>query len=459
MKNIPYILLLFALTIVGCSKDDDGEISIEDEGFFVENYGESIKIPFTSSNISEYEVTKYPDGWDVRITSSDKTITATAPSEDDTTAELAGIIYITGTTSDDSYYYTSATVGLSKHVDLDDPNNDQQANSMIVTEPNVVYSFNPNRRGEESSEVSEKAVDCKIVWRTENRPIYFVNMTDDGRISFYTYPDFDDDDVLTEGNAIIAALDKSDNILWSWHIWVTDDEVTDVNVAGMTFLDRNIGAFTNDNSSDDDIMTSYGLYYQWGRKDPFIYPDVYNASGSVDTSMYDEDGSYVNMKSSYVTSNIGYGTILYSILNPEVYIVGDEDSDYDWLYRGNHDDTLWGSNGEKTIYDPSPKGYRVPTSAEYELLTLDNSEVLTNESYGRTLSGELFMALGYRTYIDYSVQNYMDDGSYSRWAGYYWACDPQGDKSEALYFDYNGTKEIKNMARATGTQIRAIKME
>ncbi len=457
MKRIPYILLFFAMTIIGCSKDDEGDITIEDDGFFIDSYGGTLYIPFTSSNIAEYEVTKYPDGWDVTVDASEKMIVAVAPSEDDSTAELAGMIYVTGTTPDDDYAYASATVGMSKYVELDDPNNDQQANCMIVTEPNVVYSFNPNRRGEETTEVSEKAVDCKIVWRTINKPIYFVQMTDDGRIQFYTYPDFDEDNILTEGNVVIAALDKSDNILWSWHIWVTDDPVTEINAAGMTFLDRNLGAYTNDNSSEDDILTSYGLYYQWGRKDPFIYPETYNASGSVDADVYDEDG-YISMKSSYVTSNIGYGTVLYTILNPEIYVVGDEDTAGDWLYAGNEDNTLWVS-GQKTIYDPSPKGYRVPTSAEYELLTLDDSEYLELESYGRTLSGNLFMALGYRTYLDYSIQNYMDDGSYSRWAGYYWASDSQGDESEALYFDYSGTKGIKSLPRATGMQIRPIKME
>ncbi|MFR9636594.1 MAG: hypothetical protein SNH55_08550 [Rikenellaceae bacterium] len=457
MRNILYALAIICLTIVGCTKDYDGEIELDEDKLFVLNYGDSGQITFSSSDISEYEVTSKPDGWDVVISASSKTITVTAPNENASKIEVAGTVYIIGTTPDDSYAYASFSVGIANRVALDDPSNDQQANSMIVTEPNTVYTFNPNRRGERTTEESVIAVDCKVVWRTLST-IDFVEMTDDGDISFYTKPSWDDNVMeLTEGNAVIAALDKNDVILWSWHIWITATPVTDVEVAGMTFLDRNLGAFSNINTTEDEILESYGLYYQWGRKDPFIYPDTYNASGSYDQYIYDDDGTYMTMNQE--VSNEVYGTQLYALLKPQTFITGDDDSNRDWLFGSEQDGTLWGANGEKSIYDPSPKGYRVPTSEEYRLLTLDESEELTLESYGRKVSGELFMAYGVRTYLDYSIQNYKSDGSYACWAGYYWSCDSNGTDSEALYFDIDNKIEVTTAHRATGMQIRSIKME
>lgn len=460
MKNIIYVVALLALTIVGCSKDEDAEITIDYRGIFVSDYGETGYTTFTSYNVSEFEVTSYPDGWDVSISTRDRTITATAPSASDSTAETWGLVYITATSPEGDTDYTSFSVGITERIALDDPQDDQQANCMIVTKPNTLYTFNPNRRGESTTEVSEKAVSCEVLWRTADSPITYVRMEDDGSASFYTRPDTDESDLtLVEGNAVIVALDKSDNILWGWHIWITENPVTDVEVAGMTFLDRNLGAFMNANTSEDDIMDSYGLYYQWGRRDPFIYPDTYNASGSEDPYLYDNDGASVEFE--YETTTSKYGTLQYALENPMIFLTGDADSQYDWLYGSNQDDSLWGSNGEKTIYDPSPKGYRVPTSAEYELLQIDESEneTLNLESYGRNLSGVLFMAYGLRTYLDYAIQNYMSDGSYAMWAGYYWSCNTNGDDAEALYFDLKGVKEVTTSHRATGMQIRSIKME
>lgn len=90
------------------------------------------------------------------------------------------------------------------------------------------------------------------------------------------------DDVITfsasgdEGNGLIALLDADGNIVWSWHIWCTDapaEQKWNENA----WLDRNVGA----TSATADDVTSYGLLYQWGRKDPFIGA---NTIGAVEPS-------------------------------------------------------------------------------------------------------------------------------------------------------------------------------
>ncbi len=69
-----------------------------------------------------------------------------------------------------------------------------------------------------------------------------------------------------KGNALIAATDRNRNIIWSWHIWMTDMPEHQHLDNGTCFMDRNLGA-TGSEISDGPL--TYGLKYQWGRKDPF----------------------------------------------------------------------------------------------------------------------------------------------------------------------------------------------
>lgn len=73
-------------------------------------------------------------------------------------------------------------------------------------------------------------------------------------------------DVYKKGNAVVAAKDASGVILWSWHIWLTDQPNEEVykNDAGV-MMDRNLGALSVQKGS----VLSLGLLYQYGRKDPF----------------------------------------------------------------------------------------------------------------------------------------------------------------------------------------------
>ncbi len=67
----------------------------------------------------------------------------------------------------------------------------------------------------------------------------------------------------TDGNAVIAAYDADNIILWSWHIWCyygfypNNESITN---SGTTLMNVNIGAIGANNS---------GLLYQPDRKDPF----------------------------------------------------------------------------------------------------------------------------------------------------------------------------------------------
>ena len=134
-----------------------------------------------------------------------------------------------------------------------------------------------------------------------------------GNISFKV-----DRSSIRQGNAVIAIKDASDAILWSWHVWVTDEDINDVieitnhqNVK-YNFMPVNLGQcdgntityaersckvkFTaGDQSKEITIKQLANViatgdnhpYYEWGRKDPF-YPS--NGMDNTTKTWYDKEG-------------------------------------------------------------------------------------------------------------------------------------------------------------------------
>ncbi|MCD8312699.1 MAG: hypothetical protein LUC24_00890 [Bacteroidales bacterium] len=220
-----------------------------------------------------------------------------------------------------------------------------------------------------------------------------------------------------EGNALIAAYNNTSctgDVLWSWHIWITDsapDDVsnaityshynwnsngiqTDTRVTGYPVMDCNLGALSSETGSSwDEYTRTYGMLYQWGRKDPF--PPVKTNGKKQYLYNYDNTTGNVNVNDNsndqiYLTGNDGAngsgtafavfntvmttdieqtqaGGIEYSIHNPTIFIasciklsgflssiynsVSSYSNQGDWLPGG--DDDLWGGNGtSKKKYTP-----------------------------------------------------------------------------------------------------------
>lgn len=214
----------------------------------------------------------------------------------------------------------------------------------------------------ESAYISPKS--AKLLWQDVDGFIdaSSVRLGADGRC-YYTAN-------MNVGNAVIAVYsgeDQTGDILWSWHIWgIGDESVTDdtyISSAGYeyTMMDRPLGA----HSKYSNICT----LYQWGRKDPF----------SNQNTVYFENGTATDVTFWPTISGTDYGTIAGAVASPDKYITfSATNSNGDWMQQPNNN--LWGDDKEipykwpdvygdvacmpgwvsqKTIYDPSPVGYRV----------------------------------------------------------------------------------------------------
>ena len=226
-----------------------------------------------------------------------------------------------------------------------------------------------------------------LVWQTSVGMITSVSLAEDGSIHFEASD--------KAGNALIAATDSDGGIIWSWHIWHPGEEISSLSSqSGAKVMNFNLGALNSDHTSVD----SYGLLYQWGRKDPLPGSPIMDGGDTYTTSVdvYDMDGKKVAIRNSswYSTQD---NTLAYSIANPTVCL-----SNYaqyytsrDWLVPSESNTALWGNptaqEGEKTFYDPCPKGWRVPdpstfrhftSSGGYTWATGDTEGVMTFHDLG-----------------------------------------------------------------------------
>ena len=174
----------------------------------------------------------------------------------------------------------------------------------------------------------------------------------------------------SRGNALIAVYDKANpnaedaKVLWSWHLWCTPvPQIIEYTAPRTgheyTIMDRNVGATT----STLGLVTTQGLQYQFGRKDPF--------TTSLD---YDEEVAVFlrNVRSDSLPHLFSYEeplTIAQAIGKPDVFIHRMNLSGGKWCETSEMK-YLWGNpEGQveyfpsltvKTIYDPCPIGYKVP---------------------------------------------------------------------------------------------------
>ena len=277
-----------------------------------------------------------------------------------------------------------------------------------------------------------------------------------GNISFKV-----DKTTIRQGNAVICIKDEQDQILWSWHIWVTDMNIgTTIPLKNSSMINECMKyplGYCEANSitypsrscrvrfvagdkkeemivNQNEKVVSYNdniVFYQWGRKDPFIPSD-----GSANNKIwYDQNNNpnisspdvrYYESKETWYMDCISYPNVMYTLKNKELY----RKNLWDNMYQKD----LTYYSVLKTIYDPCPVGFTIPGLSAFQSLTkTGNAEYANTGNINGIWDGNLnawkmnlnedainflyLYAFGYRKNTD---GNLSDVGK----MGFYWLSDP-----------------------------------
>ena len=278
------------------------------------------------------------------------------------------------------------------------------------------------------------------------------------------------------GNALLALKASDGTILWSWHIWVVDDlaDQTYTNCEGQpTFLDRNLGATSN----EYDNRYSIGLYYQYGRKDPFVIrTDAFTVTKS--GNYYTADVEITDV----VVRNSDNSNMSWTIKNPNKRVVYTETATgnppagfYNWLSPTAEIESNWGSPGKvtsvtecaaskggyKTIYDPCPAGYRVPDYYYFTGLTAANGTGVSGKGVKFTVADGVEAV--YPLPGTLSVE-YKDKGAfYYNYRGFYWTTALTDNSAIGFLYSYNtfhtSSLGSRTCVRPAAANIRCMKIE
>ena len=280
---------------------------------------------------------------------------------------------------------------------------------------------------------------------------------------------------IQQGNAVIAIKDASNNVLWSWHIWVTDEnidnviEVTNYQNVKYNIMPVNLGwcdddvttyaersckvRFTAGDASKEvtirQVSASITIrgnhpYYQWGRKDP-LRP----SNGLTDTNKtwYDKNGT--SSQSNPATENFSAGVtcIMNYILKPDVMqYQASGDNAYANLW--SVDNTVYTANDNpvvKTVYDPSPVGFKLPPGNVFTGFTTTGGSTSTSSEINGTWSSSSLKGWNFYTdssksktiFFPASGYRYRSNGMVSNVSssGFYWSAVPSSPtKGRYLYF-------------------------
>ena len=317
----------------------------------------------------------------------------------------------------------------------------ETANCYIVSGPGG-YKFPADSRPDGSA-LSGAPASAIVVWETNGyatppgvgsivrNPVY----SPDGYIRFDTPRTF------KEGNALIAVTDASGEILWSWHIWATADAISNGKIAGFTTMDRNLGALS---ARPEDGAETFGMFYQWGRKDPF--PGSCNPVDSIFSAV---SGKQLTT----TTRNSVTGTMAYATAHPNEYINA---TSGDWLAVS--EDNLWSE--AKSVNDPCPPGWQVPPRSWGQGVTTAGSKWSGNadDGYGRThtASGLWFPAAGKISYRNLS--DYGDNLNSVGIQGRYYVCEGVNGGTSAYAMGFSSSS-VSNSShkKSCAYSVRCVK--
>ncbi len=299
---------------------------------------------------------------------------------------------------------------------------------------------------------------------------------------------------IAEGNAVIAVKNSGGTIVWSWHIWVTPETfsnttsvatgshtytVTPVNLGWVNTgniswtgydgrscvikisqaggQERTFTITQSPSKTVTESKTGYQPYYQWGRKDPFT-PNASNTGGNTDHSVSGTAWSYSQNNSATIGTNIQNPTVHY--YNNSTY--GPVSTTYYNMWDAQN--TTTGnvtSATKKTIYDPCPPGFCVPTSNLWYFMSGNSGSSSSAGSWDSTNKGRLWTSNTPNIYFPAAGYRFSSSGalSYVGSYGYYWSSSPNGTGNGHYLGFYSSNWRWNYYNRAYGFPVRPVAEE
>ena len=287
-----------------------------------------------------------------------------------------------------------------------------------------------------ASAQGKSIVSAELLWNDGKSKIINLSVDD----NFLTF----DVESFSPCNALIAVKDNDGTVLWSWHLWITDTDLTPQVITNEDDIDFkvmpcNLGwnGWTTDGKQTSP-------YYQWGRKDPFIANKKPSKKGKI---------LFKNVK--------GIQNQFVSHQNPKAFYYCENS----WSWTSDEHPYFWDSKMNsysidqkvtKTIYDPCPIGWCVPQFNTFTGLSKDNTTVTDKGIYCTTKDGtqDLFIPFaGYRDYSSGSVNNVGDNGIC-------WLSAPYSENSgQQLDLDMDGLDPQYDNNRCFGFPVRPVLAE
>ncbi|WP_449030193.1 hypothetical protein [Prevotella melaninogenica] len=348
---------------------------------------------------------------------------------------------------------------------------------------------------------------AEVTWSDENNLVTLPNSPIYRDASGNAYVKFEvKKENLKSGNTVIS-VKKGNTILWSWHLWFAPKTALDE--ISVTNAQNNVYKFTNETlgwKPTKWIATSYSAprtvkikveqtvanngtkqvgvititqdayierrgtatYYQWGRNNAFPGTDAALPQGSI---VKGNDQIHMNNKIQY--PNYFFTTkFLGGIIDP-----------YDGLTKFHYFYNLWSMNNNrrgdnnaannievvKTIYDPCPVGFNVPTNGAFSGFTTNGKNegpmnvngTNVNATYDLN-TGHLFWTNSSKTETIYfpatGFRNAVDDKiNQANSSGNYWSADPQ-DYNNGCAMGFNDSKvlPLNFNIRTFGLSVRPV---
>ncbi|MFR9588198.1 MAG: fimbrillin family protein [Rikenellaceae bacterium] len=316
--------------------------------------------------------------------------------------------------------------------------------------------------------------------------------TYNGNISVAVYKQVDNSNtLLIDGNGL---TNGGNTILWSWHLWVTNynpniiayenrsnitpnsnaafyggrrqqnavHRYTDSNdaiklwdnggiYANKFIMDRNLGAMSTSLEGNGN-GTSYGvgaLYFQYGRKDPFVGESGYYLNNKGEFSQLTDPYTHRNQDdfTTAVTMPLSIFVGSTTWCNENI-----DSASCLWNDKNVSSDSASESYGKKSLFDPSPLGWRIPVDGVWSNFSQSNFiwESKNGCYYPNDSGFAFYPASGYRRNTNYKCANATN-------YGYCWSASASEDGyGYRLYFDSDDIYTSSNHSSISSLPIRAI---